>query len=323
MLAGCSSTTTTATTPATDVGYEDAYAADYYYPADVTYAGVYAGGWGYYGLAFAGSPGGADAPASSLPDGGLHLRDGGLRPGDGGISGAGLRGLGQAIRDLALGGDVCPGQATVTHPTSSAVCGQDGAGLTIAFNGCALSNGATLDGTVAIQLDRSASNAACDGTTTVSLGYTATMTNLTYTGASGAKIVLPMHTDTATIDLPAGQAPTAFMLQTSGEIQRFDSTGTMTSDRTYTGTRSFTAVSLANQSYTLGGTVDFTDKSGGTATVTGTDVMRDATCCKPVGGMLSVSRTGGASPGTHTWTFSSTCGSATLDGNTVTLPDCI
>ena len=34
-------------------------------------------------------------------------------------------------------------------------------------------------------------------------------------------------------------------------------------------------------------------------------------------------RTGGAFPGTHNWTFNSTCGSATADGQTVTLPACI
>jgi len=56
--------------------------------------------------------------------------------------------------------------------------------------------------------------------------------------------------------------------------------------------------------------------------VSATGLKRERTCCKPTGGMLSVNRTGGNHNGTRTWTFSSSCGSATLDGKTVTLPAC-
>ena len=38
---------------AEDVAYEDSYGSDYYYPADVAYAGVYAGYGAGYGLYFA------------------------------------------------------------------------------------------------------------------------------------------------------------------------------------------------------------------------------------------------------------------------------
>ena len=86
----------------------------------------------------------------------------------------------------------------------------------------------------------------------------------------------------------------------------------------------FSSISLADQSYTVGGMLNLTDKSGGgTATFTGTDISRETACCRPTGGTLAVSRTGGSHSGSHSWTFTSTCGSAMLDGKTVTLPACL
>jgi hypothetical protein len=96
--AGCGASTTSS-----DVAYEDDYAGDYYYPADVAYSGVYAGGWGSYGI-YAAAPAGTGAsdlvPAAVLDagahfglDGGHPTLDGGHVTHDAGLAGdAGGRG---------------------------------------------------------------------------------------------------------------------------------------------------------------------------------------------------------------------------------------
>ena len=334
--AGCGSSTTSS-----DVAYEDDYAGDYYYPADTAYAGVYAGGFvGYYAATPAGIGASQQLPANLL-DGGHVTFDGGQITFDGGhisvdagrLVDAGGRGgassitvraaVGQAIRDAALGDVVCAGQATVTPQTGTAVCGVSAAGVNIVFNGCVLSGGGTVDGTVDVQITRAASDTTCSSATSITLGYTSTITNLTYTGTGGAKIVIPNEMSTSTLTYSFGQSPATASIQTNGEIQRFASGGSMTSDRTYTGTYMFSSISLADQAYTVGGMLNVTDKAGGTATVTGTGIMRETSCCRPTGGTLAVSRTGGIHPGSHSWTFTSTCGSAMLDGKTVTLPACL
>jgi hypothetical protein len=154
------------------------------------------------------------------------------------------------------------------------------------------------------------------------LGYTSTVSNLTYTGADGAKVVIPSQMSTATLTYPFGQPPSTVTITTNGEVQRLGSGGSMSSDRSFTGTHTLSSISQANGSYTLDGTLNVTDKNGGTATLTGTGLTREVGCCRPTGGNLSVARTGGNHSGSHTWTFTPTCGSATLDGSTVTLPDC-
>ncbi|MES1164494.1 MAG: hypothetical protein ABUR63_01950 [Verrucomicrobiota bacterium] len=293
-----------------DVAYEDAYGSDYYYPAGVAYAGVYAGYGAGYGLYFA-VPGGGRAAAKSA---------------DGGTSGAAtVRGaVAEAIRQTAMGITVCGGQVTVTNHTGAPVCGNSSAGEQMVFNGCQLPSGGMVDGTVDVQLTRTASDTTCDASTMISLGYTATITNLVYTASGGAKIVIPSQTSTGTLSFPFQKTPSGFTVSTNGEVQRFTSAGTMTSDRTYMGTQTYSSVSLASGTYTVGGTLNVQDQqSGGSAVLTGTGLTQADGCCKPTGGTLSMTRTGGRSSGQHTWTFTGTCGSATLDGKTVTVPACM
>jgi hypothetical protein len=312
---GCGETTTT------EVAYEDGYGYDYYYPASVGYAGVAAVGFGYYGI-YAATP----ATIGGLGGAGGNTGAGGTGAGGSGSTAPGsttVRGaVAEAIRNIALGGSVCPGQVTVTQASGTSVCGFSGSGLNIVFNGCQLSAGGTVDGTVNVQLNLTASDTTCSSSTTVSIGYTSTITNLAYTGTGGAKIVIPNQTDTATISVLPGQVPATVAMMSSGEIQRTASDGS-SSDLTFTGMRTFSSISIANQTYTLDGAIDVTDKAGGTGTITGTGLQIAKSCCKPIGGTLAVSRTGGGHAGSHSWTFSSSCGSATLDGKTVTLPACL
>jgi hypothetical protein len=333
-VASCGETTTTSS----DVAYEDAYTSGYYYPASVGYAGVAAVGFGYYGI-YAATPatygngrGGAGGHASNGGAGG-HASNGGTGGaalGTGGAGGASstaagtttVRGaVGEAIRNIALGGSVCPGQVTVTHQPGTNVCGFTGGTLNIVFNGCQLSAGGTVDGTVNVQLDLSTPG-SCSSPAMVTVAYTSTITNLAYTGTGGAKIVIPNQKDTATFTAAPGQAPTSIAMTSTGELQRTGTDGT-SFDLTYTGMRTFSSISIANQSYTLDGAINVTDKAGGTGTMTGTGVQIEKTCCKPIGGTLAISRTGGSHAGSRSWAFSSTCGTATLDGKSVTLPACL
>jgi hypothetical protein len=325
-FAGCGSSSSS-----DDVAYEDTYSSDYYYPADVAYSGPYAAGWGYGGYGFyAATPvvvAGINMPIPTVVDGGI-LGVGG-RSGAGGAGGAPggttVRGaVGQAIRNLALGGSVCSGHATVTHPGGAAsACSLTGNGVNIVFSGCQLSGGGTVDGTVNVAVQLSASDTTCGSSTKITLGYTLTATNLSYTGTNGVKVVIPSETDMGTTQFNHGQTPTTLTVMTNGEIQRMDSGGTITSDRTFTGTRTYSSISLANQSYTVDGMTNVTEKTGGGAgTISGMGIMRDNACCRPTGGTLSITRTGGAHPGTHSLAFSAACGVATLDGKMVMFPAC-
>jgi hypothetical protein len=298
---------------ATDTAYEDSYATAYTYPADVAYSGVYAGGGFGYGIYLA-TPGGA-LPAAKT---------------DGGLTGSGVRlAVGQAISTLANGGTICPGQATMTTQTGAPACATAGTssartGLNIVFTGCQLPGGGTVDGTADVKLTRTASDTSCNAATTIALGYTETLTNLTYTGTAGAKLVIPSDTSTATLNFPLGSTPGTVTIAGSGELQIIAADGSTTSDRTFTGSQTFSSISTTDQSYTVGGMLTVQDKTGGaSATMTGTGLAHTTSCCRPTGGTLAVNRTGGTAPGQHTWTFTPTCGSATLDGRTVTLPSCL
>jgi hypothetical protein len=222
-----------------------------------------------------------------------------------------------------MGADVCAGQVTVTPHEGALVCGESRSGVDLVFTGCELAGGGTLDGTVGVQLTRSASDANCNTATTIMLGYTATISGLTYTGSGGGKIVIPSQMSTSTITYPFGQPPSTVSIMTNGQVQRIANDGAMTSDRTYLGTYTLSSISQSSKSYTLDGMINVTDQSGGTATLNGIGLTRDVACCRPTGGTLSVARTGGSHAGSHNWTFMPTCGSAMLDGDTVTLPDCL
>lgn len=333
------------TTPAADVAYEDAYASDYYYPADLAAAPVYGVGWGY-GLYASVIPTGLTARAAAALDGGALGAAGaggtggaagfaGTTGGAGGTATGGSSGsgsttvhsaVGEAIRLLLSGASVCAGHVTMSPGDSgpASVCGIHRNGVTLTFSSCQLASGGTVDGTVTVGMNVTASDSTCTSATTLSIGYTSTLSNLTYTGNGGGKLVIPSQTDMATIHSALGQTPATITMMSSGEIQRVAGDGTMTSDRTFTGSRTFSSISFADQSYTVDGTINVTDKTdGSTGTMSATGLMRERTCCKPTGGSLTVSRTGGNHAGSHTWMYSATCGSATLDGKTVTLPACL
>ncbi len=302
---GCNEGATTGTVA---YSYEDPYLYSYYYPADVAYTGYYAADTWDYGLYYA-----AQGPAA----GAATVIDNSTRPS-----------LGSTLRALIRGESVCPGQVTVTPKTAPPACSGSPLtsvknGFTAVFAGCQLSGGGKLDGTFDVAATKTASSPTCAADTTISLQYTTTITNLVYTSPEGARISIPSQSDTGTASYTFGQNGTATSFNSTGEAQFFNTAGTMIADLGFSGMRTLT-FTTSNQTYTIDGTVNVQDKmtSGASATLTGTGVQRSNGCCRPTAGTLTVNRTGGRFPGQHVWTFESTCGSAMLDGSTITLPAC-
>jgi hypothetical protein len=304
MGAGCTGTSTV------DYVYDDAYVYGYYYPADVAYSSVYwADDWAYYGYVY--------APQSPTPVG----NDGG--------AGTVRTGVGDVIRRLARGEQVCPGQVTVTPTTSTPACSNGDAsaqtrdGVTLVFTGCALPGGGTLDGKIEVVGHRTASSADCATGTIINLSHTTTITNLVYTGTGGGRLTIPTLTETGNNTYMIGQMPTKFTIGNQGRLQVYASNGNLSADLTVTGTTTFTVAGDRN-SYSVDGALNVQNQSDASqATVTGAGLTRTTACCRPTAGTLSIDRTGGNSPGRHTWSFGSTCGSATRDGAAVSLPACL
>jgi hypothetical protein len=280
-----------------DTAYETAYLTDYSYYSDVAYSGYYwADPWAYDVYLY----------QTATPNQGASV--------------------GNAIRALARGEQVCAGQAAVTPKMSPPACGSGEpvrSGVTIVFDGCKLADSSTLSGTFDVDTMRAASNVACDANTVINLEAAVTVTNLTFTNAAGAKVVIPNHTATVTGSHLNGQLPSTVSIEGMGRVQVYDSSGTLIADHNEKGTANIT-YSQADRTYSTSGTINIQDnnQSGATATITGANVLHSMNCCRPTGGMLFVSRNGGAHPGQHNWTFGPSCGQASDNGSSITLPAC-
>jgi hypothetical protein len=352
---GCGSSGTTTTYATTDP-----YLYTVYYPADVGYSTVYwTNDWYYAGLyavnypypvgtGTAGTGGGAAGSTSTGAAGettttgaagaaGSTVATGGT---GGSIATGGTGGsttttttavttAGDAIRALARGDTICPNQVTVTPKSAPPPCtgGPTSvrAGVTIVFNGCQTPGGGTINGTVDVTATHTASTAVCDATTIITMSHTTTITNLSYTGASGSKLVIPSETNMGMTTYNFGQTPATVAMSLNGQLQTFDASGGISADQNFTGTATF-SFGGSTSSYTIDGglsTVDNRTPGVGT-TITVTGLKRTTTCCRPVGGTIGIVQTSGTTgPGTHTWTFGPTCGAAAVDGTSATLPACI
>jgi hypothetical protein len=313
------------TTPATVWTTSDTYAYDYYYPADVSYYGNYwVDSWYvdpfYYAPAhqaqtYTVDAGVADAGVAPVADAGTTA--------DGGTSSGPISSVGLALRALARGDMVCPGQVTVT-PKMGQSCtlmgspGQVRTGAMIAFNGCMLANGGRIDGTVDFGSTAMPSDNNCDANTIVNVSYTATYTNLAYTAPGGARIVISMQTDKGTYQRPATAGPTSIAITTNGSLQRYDASMALVANHNYNGSRNYT-ISRPNNvlTVTVNGALSVQDVAGGAAVnISGTGITRTADCCRPTAGTLTLMR-GDTSA---SWMFGPTCGQATVNGSATTLP---
>ena len=283
----------------TSYAYDDPYLYSAYYPADVAYASSY---WAYpYAL------------------GGFYYF------GDDAAQTATHTGLAAAIKALARGEQVCPGQVTVAEKTSAVVCATNAAaaraGATITFNNCN-ANGGVINGSIDITGTATASDQTCGGTTTIMVSHTSTFTNLSFATTDGRKIVIPNGTNTGMTDFTFGANPTMTTISSNGELQLFDTSGTMAADLTFMGDNTFSF--SGTTSYSVSGATTVSEKNGNaSATLTKTNLTRSGGCCRPTSGSINVNRTGGIAPGTADWSFGPSCGQVERNGTTAQMPACL
>ena len=182
-----------------------------------------------------------------------------------------------------------------------------------------------LDGMIDVSSTRTASAATCDSSTTITLSHTTSVTNLSYTNAAGQRLIIPSQTGMGTTTYTFGQTPPTIALSFTGQLQTYATAGgNITSDHNYTGNTMFT-FGGSQTGYQVDGGITIMDNraagSGSTVTVTG--LKRVTTCCRPVGGTISLTQVGPTGPGTHVWSFGPSCGESTIDGSGATLPACI
>jgi hypothetical protein len=236
--------------------------------------------------------------------------------------------LGEIIRALARGEAVCPGQVTVTPHMIANPCPANGAddirgGVSITFAGCQLANGAALDGGIEVQTTRTTDD-ECSAHTTINIMHTVTITDLSYTGPNGRRLVIPNQTATGTTRYMIGQRPSSAAATLDGRMKLFTADGALAADRVYTGDITVTP-SPDRSTFLVDGTLNLDDADGtGSTALTMTGLTRTSDCCFPTGGTLSATRTGQRSFGLHVWSFDDACsGGAFFDGRTVMLGRCL
>jgi len=285
--------------------YYDPYLYSYYYPADLSYSTYYyTDAWAYSGLYYSRVE--STSQAATTPSRWT---------------------VGTALRALARRDSVCPGQVTITRKMATPVCSTSQepvpSGATVVFKGCQLAGGGVVDGTVDVTAMASTSDETCGTSTTITLNHTSTITNLSYKGSGGSRLVIPNGTDTGTNSFTVGQMPATVSITSSGRFQFYDNNNKLLTDQNYNGTRSYKFADT-QQGYTVDGTLNLQDNSatGSTSTLNATGVTRTSDCCYPTAGTLSLNQTGGAMPGQHSFTFGPTCGATTQDSGSHTLPAC-
>jgi hypothetical protein len=286
--AGCSSDESYAYDP---YGYYD-----YYYPASYAYVDPYYM-YGYPGVYYALLAPPKAATTASLPA--------------------------LALRDLALGQGICPGQVTVTSERTSAPC-DTGQGETIPLsnsiqlNGCELSGGGKLDGSVQIAAAQTLSDMNCDAGTSIEVSYTSTTMDLVYTAPSGARIELPLVTRTGSFTRPLDSPPSLLTINSQGRIERYDAKGNARSKTTFSGMQTLTMLG-ANGGFRVDGTLTLQDElENRSSNVTSVGLTRTEGCCYPTSGSMDVARSEGA----ERWSFGPGCGDVSVNGHEVTPAEC-
>lgn len=284
-----------------DYAYEYYYPYTYYYPANLSYSSMY---WSddylYSDWYYAQS----------------------------GSSETSRLGVGSFLRALARGEAVCPGQVTITPRMAPPPCLSPDttsvrSGATIVFSGCQTAGGGRIDGTIDVQANRSASEQTCSSNTRITMSHTTTITDLTFTGPGGGRLVIPTQTDTGTNTYNYGELPAMVGVTSMGRLQVYAANGSLTADHSHNGTRNIT-YQASNKTYTVSGMINTQDaRAGASASLVGSNITRTTDCCHPTSGRLVVTRTGGTNPGEHTWMFGATCGQMSLDGAEVTPPACL
>ena len=278
-------------------GYDPYGYYDYYYPASYAYADPYYM-YGYPGVYYALSSAPKAAATGSLPA--------------------------LALRDLALGEAVCPGQVTVTTERTTAPC-DTGEGATvplsnaIQLNGCELSGGGKLDGSLQIAAAQTLSDMNCDAATSIDVSYTSTTTGLVYTAPDGARIELPQVTRTGSYTRLLDAPPSLLTINSEGRIERYDAKGAAQSKTTFSGMQTLTVLG-ANGGFRVDGTLTLEDEIGDrSASVTSVGLTRAEGCCYPTSGSIDVAHSTGNE---QRWSFGPGCGDVSVNGHKVTPDEC-
>ena len=229
-----------------------------------------------------------------------------------------------ALRDLALGEGICPGQVTVTAERAEAPCDTGGGGsvpvsTSIQFNGCNLSGGGKLDGSLKIDASQKLSDTNCNAGTSIDVSYTSTTTNLVYTAPSGSRIELPKVTRTGSYTRMLGSAPSTLTVSSEGRIERYDEKGTALAKTSFTGAQMLTLLP-ANAGFRVDGTLMLDDSvTERSSTGNSTSLTRTEGCCYPTGGSIEVARSDGTD---ENWSFGPNCGDISVNGHRVTPKEC-
>jgi hypothetical protein len=288
-------------TTSTGSYYYDPYLYSYYYPADLAYSSYYwTDPWVYSDVYY------DQATQQASPARWT---------------------VGNAIRALARGDTtVCPGQVTVTPKMSASPCTTNDqmvrSGATIIFNGCQLAGGGVVDGMIDVTAMQNTSDPSCGQDAMITLTHTTTITNLSYRGSGGQRLVIPSQTDSGTNTFTFGQTPAMISINSTGRFQFYDNNNQLVHDQNFNGTRSF-KFGGSQQSYTVDGLVNLKDNTTTTtSTITASGLARTNDCCYPTAGNLHVARMTSSNGDQHSWTFGPGCGAVTQDGTATTLAAC-
>jgi hypothetical protein len=229
-----------------------------------------------------------------------------------------------ALRDLALGEGICPGQVTVTTERATAPCDIGGGGsvpvsTSIHFDGCRLSAGGQLDGSLSVEAAQKLSDSNCDAGTSIDVSYTSTTRNLVYTAPNGSRIELPQLTRTGSYTRSLGLPPTTLRVSSEGRIERYDEKGTALAKTNFTGAQMLTLLP-EDGGFRVDGTLMLNDSVSERSSVgNSAGLTRTDGCCYPTAGSIDVARSDGED---ESWSFGPSCGDISVNGHRVTPKEC-
>lgn len=279
--------------------YSYYYGASYYYPADVAYGGAYYADYGAGAPITYAQARSNQQQVSELP--------------------------GATLRALASGEDLCPGQVTIAKTPGNAPCPASDrepvpASTSIQFADCTFADGGRLDGAVQIDTVHTASDTDCDAETRIDVSFTSAATDLAYTAASGARVVLPALTLTGSYTRAVEARPSLIEVGIEGQIERYAKDGEMLAQTSVSGKQTLTPLE-SGDGYRASGTLTMRDPiDDETVRVTSDGVNRPDSCCYPTSGSIELERSNGD---LDVLRFGPKCNEVTLDSESITPGHCL
>jgi hypothetical protein len=234
------------------------------------------------------------------------------------------------------GGACVSGTVSITlQPIKTASCADIGlggkyfGGATVSFAKCVLPNGATIDGSVVLDETRElAAGQTCSPTAIVDVTRDLTIPSLSFTSPSKYTLSYANVSASVTSEHAIGARPTSVTSKHSGERKIADPKGTLLLDQSFDANVTVTfadATATSPASATINGTATVVHHLAGyTASVALKDVEKVRTCCKPIAGSITLTKTPTSGTATTaTLTFGPLCGEIALDGKPLTVAECL